>query len=312
MSLPPSEDVEGHPGAQLRDGPNGRDTSSALIGAFCVGGAAVLWALIGIFTKHLNGNGVRAVDIAWWRASGAGCLFVLNLKVIGGRLTVPRREVLPLVGFAGVGVSIFYFALPAAVLEGGVTVAYVLLYTAPIWVVVGHVVMTRRPPSRVAATSVLIGTAGVIAVVLGSSGNARLTPLAVALGLCAGLSYSAYYLVGSGLFLRLGPTQVYAVALCVGSIPLGIAAGFSLPSGSEWMWVGALCLVSTWLPYVLLGEGLRRLSPVRSVIIANLEPVVAACLAAVLFGERLGMIAIIGAVLVVAASMLSSLGAEQV
>ena len=57
--------------------------------------------------------------------------------------------------------------------------------------------------------------------------------------------------------------------------------------------------------------GLRDRPATRAGVIASLEPVVAARLAALLFGERLSPLALGGAALVIGAALLLSLGGES-
>jgi drug/metabolite transporter (DMT)-like permease len=64
--------------------------------------------------------------------------------------------------------------------------------------------------------------------------------------------------------------------------------------------------LSTYLAYLLYYAGLRRTEASRAVVIATIEPVVAAGLAALLFGERLGWWGLTGAALVVSASVLAN------
>jgi len=279
------------------------------IGVACVAAAAVLWALIGLFTLRLSDAGYRPIDIAWWRALGTATLFWCELVVRRRLPALPRSERPALLAFALIGVSLFYLALPAAVVAGGITVAYVLLYSAPVWVVLGGRLFLGTRVSPRALQVVGLATLGVLLVVASGGGQPTLSRSAVLWGLAAGVSYSSYYLLGAGLFTRVGTTDVYALAMLVGAVPLGILAGFTVPSGTAWWLTAGLCALSTWLPYVLLGEGLRRLGPVRSVVIANLEPVVAALLGVVVAGERLGIVGVCGGLLVVTASVLMARGA---
>ena len=66
----------------------------------------------------------------------------------------------------------------------------------------------------------------------------------------------------------------------------------------------AIAVLSTYLAYLAYSAGLRHLPATRASVIASLEPVVAAGLAAAIFGERLSALALAGAALVVGAALL--------
>jgi drug/metabolite transporter, DME family len=71
----------------------------------------------------------------------------------------------------------------------------------------------------------------------------------------------------------------------------------------------ALGVVPTLVPYALYLRGLQELRASTAAMLASVEPVVAATLAALLLGERLTVVQGIGMVLVVAAAVLVSAGA---
>lgn len=275
--------------------------------AMAVLGAAALWAIIGVFTTELGRRGHRAPSVAFWRALGGGVCFVAHAVATRRRFRVERARRPALAAFTVIGVSVFYLALPAAVQAGGITLAYVLLYTAPMWVAVGVVALGhgRADASMVIVT--VVSVAGVIAVVMGSGSGIEVTPAALAWGTVAGGSYACYYLVGRPLFDAVDPIVVYAIALPVGSLPLGVASGFAVPHLADLPYVVGLCVVSTWAPYLLLSIGLRGVAPHRAVIIATAEPVIAAAFARVFYGEHLGPVGLAGGALVLLAGLWASL-----
>ena len=146
----------------------GDDTAA---GVLAVLGAAALWALIGPLSRELTDAGLGATEIGWWRAAGAGAAMLIHAEVRGRRPRLQfgdRRLMGRILAMAVVGVSVFFVALPAAIEEGGITLAFVLLYTAPVWVAV--YALARREVDDPVRTVWLVGvaTAGVVAVALGA------------------------------------------------------------------------------------------------------------------------------------------------
>ncbi|MFC4425693.1 DMT family transporter [Deinococcus navajonensis] len=283
--------------ALTQSGPGGGVPAPLLI--LC---AAVLWGLLGILGKQAQGSGVGALEVAFWRAALGGGLFALHAAVT--RSALPRgRDLLVTLGFGVLGVSVFYGAYQLAVRSGGASLASVLLYTAPAFVaLLGWGFLRERLGGR--EVLAVAGTLGGIALIsLGGGEGVTVTAGALAFGLLSGLTYSLYYLYGKTFFHRYAPTALYAVALPVGALGLAPFVDWAPKSGAAWSSLAAIAVLSTYLAYLAYSAGLRRLPATRASVIASLEPVVAAGLAALLFGEQLSLLALLGAVLVMGAAL---------
>ena len=101
------------------------------------------------------------------------------------------------------------------------------------------------------------------------------------------------------------------MALPVGALGLLPLVDFVPKPPSVWLSLWGLALLCTYLAYLAYSAGLRHLPATRASVIASLEPVVAALLAALLFGEQLSPLALGGAALVIGAALLLSLGGES-
>src|SRR5262249_1948386 len=81
---------------------------------------------------------------------------------------------------------------------------------------------------------------------------------------------------------------------------INIASGFvPVHTAQGWLLIAYLGVVPTALAYWLFQAGLRHVSATAASIISMLDPVVAAVLAWVLFGERLAASGIAGAALLI-------------
>lgn len=285
----------------------GDDTAA---GVLAVLGAAALWALIGPLSRELTDAGLGATEIGWWRAAGAGAAVLIHAEVRGRRprpVFGDRRLTGRILAMAVVGVSVFFVALPAAIEEGGITLAFVLLYTAPVWVAV--YALARREVDDPVRTVWLVGvaTAGVVAVAVGGgTGDVELSAVAVAWGLAAGLSYASYYVWGTVLFERLGDVETYWYILPIGALLLLPVVDLSWPTTEQLPWLVGLVFVSTYLPYLLIAFGLRHVEAPRAAVIAMLEPVLASTIGWAVYDERLSVLGWVGAVAVVVAATISA------
>ncbi|MEX2535464.1 MAG: DMT family transporter [Trueperaceae bacterium] len=269
--------------------------------------AAILWGLIGMISKGIFAEGISALEVAFWRALLGGGLFVAHAAA-QRRLVLSRRlDALPLAGFAVVGVSLFYASLILAIDTGGISLAFILLYTAPLfvivaaWLVLGERLTTHKlvlaPLALVGITLVSIGGG------LGIVANAT----SIFWGLVAALTYASYYIFGKLFLERYRPVTIYAWVLPIGAACLFPFVSFAPKSAAAWGLLALLAIFSTYLAYLVYYTGLARVEASRAVLVATAEPVVAVALAALLFGERFGALGMAGAGLILATAVLASL-----
>jgi len=268
--------------------------------------AAVLWGLIGFFSRTILDAGVGALEIAFWRAVLAGGAFAVHAVLVGRARVRSAGDLGALAAFALVGVTLFYAALNLAIDAGGVSLAFVLLYTAPAFVAVLAWPLLGERLTRRKAALVGLAVAGVALVAQAGGGGVQATPAALGWGLTAGASYATYYLFGKWVLHRYAPVTIFAVVLPLGALGLLPFVDFAPKDPAVWGWLVALGLVSTYLAYLIYYTGLRATEASRAVLVATVEPVVAAAIAAIAFGERLGWIGWGGAALILTAAALAA------
>jgi drug/metabolite transporter (DMT)-like permease len=267
--------------------------------------AATLWALLGVFSQRLLTAGVPALEIAFWRAALAGVVFLIHAAATGQLRLRRGSDILAFAAFALVGVTLFYSALNFAIGAGGVSLAFVLLYTAPAFVAVLAAMFLRERLTGVKVVLVCLSIVGVILVSGGGGTGVTPTWQAVVWGLTAGASYSSYYLFGKWALRTYAPVTVFAYVMPIGALGLLPFVGFeALTSAGSAVWLDIvpMALFSTYLAYLVYYTGLRTIEASRAVLVATIEPVLAALFAAVLFGERLSALGVIGGLLVLAAA----------
>ncbi|HEX7000684.1 MAG TPA: EamA family transporter [Trueperaceae bacterium] len=277
-------------------------------GYWLVLAAAVLWALLGVFSQRLLAAGVPAIEVAFWRATLASPLFIGHAALTRS-LTVAARDLPAFVAFALVGVTLFYASLNLAIDAGGVSLAFVLLYTAPAFVAVLAAALLGERLTRGKALLVVLSVGGVALVSTAGGDGVSPTPAAIAWGLTSGLSYASYYLFGKWALRRYRPVTIFAWVMPVGALGLLPFVGFEALGVSNraiWVDLALMGVLSTYLAYYVYYSGLRTVEASRAVLVATVEPLLAAALAALLFGERLGPAGILGGALVLLAATLAS------
>jgi drug/metabolite transporter, DME family len=285
-----------------------RPPPATATGYLWVFAAALLWSLIGPFSRTVLDAGVGPLEIAFWRALIAGAAFALHALLTRQARLRPwpagGADLAALAAFALIGVTLFYAALALAIDAGGISLAFVLLYTAPAFVVLLAWPLLGEPLSRRKLLLVGLAMVGVALVArAGDGAGVSVSVAAIAWGLASGASYASYYLFGKWVLARYAPVTVFAWVLPLGALGLLPLVRFAPAKPPEaWLWLVVLSLVSTYLAYLAYYTGLRRTEASRAVLVATVEPVAAALWAAALFGERLGWWGWAGAALVLAAA----------
>jgi drug/metabolite transporter, DME family len=281
-------------------------------GAALVLGAASFWATFGIFAKHLYDAGFAPLELASVRAAVGFAGFAL--------LLAPRMLVRPSAGarslgfFAAYGIlgyALFTLVFFAALERLDVSIAVALLYTAPAFVMLMSALLWREHvgPARLVALGLVL--AGVI-LVTGAAGTllggaATLPPIALALGVGAGATYGLYTMFSKVATHRYGPRASLFWSFAFAALALGIAAPPWAPflrAPEHAVALIALGIVPTLVPYALYLRGLRELPASTAAMLASVEPVIAALLAAVLLHERLDALQLAGMAMVVTAAVL--------
>jgi drug/metabolite transporter (DMT)-like permease len=277
---------------------------NAYLLVFC---AALLWGLIGTLSRGLLEEGVSALEIAFWRAFLAGGIFLLHAALLK-KLKLDRgRDLIPLAAFSVLGVTVFYAAFTLAVATGGISLATILLYTAPAFVALAARFFLRESmtPRKLALMAMTL--LGVALVSSGGGEGIRVSSLSVGWGLVAAVSYASYYIFGKWALARYAPVTIYACVLPLGALSLLPLVSFSPKGLSAWGLLLLLSVLSTYLAYLLYYTGLKTIEASRAVLVASVEPVFAALLAALIFAERFSALGLAGAGLVLCAALLASL-----
>lgn len=283
-------------------------------GALLVASAAVLWALTGLFSRALLDAGTAPLEIAFWRALLAGAAFMLHAAAVGRLALRSWADLGRLTLFALLAVTLFYASLVLAIESGGISLAFVLLYTAPAFVTLLAWPLLGERITALKLLLVVVALAGVALVAFAGGdggGGVRVTPTSIGWGLAAGLTYASYYLFGKWVLARYAPVTIFAVVLPIGALGLLPFVDFGPKDAVAWLLLLGLALTSTYLAYLAYYSGLRSLEASRAVLVATIEPVVAAALAAALYGERLGLLGVGGAALILVAAAAASLGRSR-
>lgn len=264
--------------------------------------AGSLWGLIGLFNRHLTAGGLSAQSIVAVRNIGG--LVVLGLVLLILDRSVFQIKLRHLPCFFGTGVvSILLFTLCYFTAQQmcSLAVAAILLYTAPAFVVVLSAVLFRDRLTRGKLAALLLAFLGCTFVSGVWSGDLTVTGFGLLLGVASGFFYGLYSIFGRYALAHYQPltvtfyTFVFAGA---GSLfllkPAELSASLSQPSMA--LISLGLVVISTVFPYILYTRGLAKVDSGKASILASIEPVVAALVGVLAFGEPMSIMVAMGLV----------------
>ena len=273
-------------------------------GLWLVTGTAITWGTIGVATQAIyNLDTTTSLFINLARLLIATPVLLVACWMVVGRQTfnIQRRDWLILM-LSGTLLAISHAAYFAAIRAAGVTIPTLLTICVATLVVTTLSVILKLETLNgrivLALVSAMIGS--VLLVGLHSpEGTDYNLPLGTMLSLISAVGYASMIVCGRFLAADYHPLQVTPVTLVVVTVVLVLV---NLVNGIEvvhtaqgWMLVLYLGLVPTAFAYWMFQTGLRSVSATAASIIGMLDPLVAALLAWVLFGETLAVTGIAGA-----------------
>jgi drug/metabolite transporter (DMT)-like permease len=267
--------------------------------------SALSFGSISVLTVLTTSAGVSLITAMTWRYVLAALLLAAAPQVRSVRSISPKKFIqLVLIGGLGQAV-ITYLSLHALEYISVGPLAF-LFYTYPAWVALLAAVRGERlTPIRVLA--LILALTGVTIMV--GAPTERLNPVGVALALGSALLYSAYLpaleRVQRGVPALLSTFLLIAGAATAFLIAAGVTRDFRLPVGTAiWTNIVLLAFVSTVIAFSSLIKGLAVLGPVRTAIIATVEPFFTAVLGVLILKNEPRSETLVGGILIAAAVLM--------
>lgn len=273
---------------------------------FFVVTAAILWGTLGVFGKKLTYFGFEPTQIVLIRAIGASVILILFALIKDTNLL--KIEPHDSIYFVGTGIISFVFfnwCYFIAINKTSLSVAAILLYTAPTIVMVLSAILFKEKMTKKKIVSLMLTFVGCIFVTafVQETGQ-KITISGLLTGLGAGLGYALYSIFGRYALEKYDSITVTLytfIFASIGLIPITDIKGMiGLFSNANFVYYAvALGLFATVLPFLLYTKGLYYLETSKAPIIATLEPIVATIIGVVLFSEPLTLFKILGISLVI-------------
>ena len=280
----------------------------------CVLGAGVLWGCISLFVRALDAAGLSSMEISDVRmVVGTVGMLVVLLATDPTKLRIRPRDIWLFIGTGVVSVTLFNVCYFTCISLSEASIAVVLLYTSPIFVMLMSALFFRERITRRKVVAVCLTFVGCVLVAGMLGGQVVLSPAALAAGVASGFFYATYSIFGRKALERYDTLTITFYTFFMGMLAstlLGdpvhtVAVALSDPPFVLWyLGLGVLCTIA---PYLLYTTGLKYLETSRAAILATVEPLVGSLLGIFAYGESTGAAKLLGMGLILASVILVNL-----
>lgn len=277
--------------------------------------AATFWGCLGYFVRQLNKHQFSSLEIVAVRMIGAFSVLFLFLLIYNKKLLVIKlKDIWCFLGTGIISIVFFNYCYFTTIQLASLSVAAIMLYTAPAIVTVLGIVLFHESFHILKISALVMAFLGCACVTGILTKESTLSLPAILLGLGSGFGYAMYSIFGH-----------YAVEKGYGSLTISV---YTFLFGS----IGSLCLIhkkefvrkiidspdcigsiamlvliGTIAAYVFYTIGLSYMEAGRASILASIEPVVATLIGFFLYKERLDLVTMIGVILVLFSAVIVNL-----
>ncbi|MBR2283448.1 MAG: EamA family transporter [Ruminococcus sp.] len=278
--------------------------------------AGLLWGMISLFVRGLSAAGLDPVQITMIRLAVAAPVFTVSALLIDHKLLKIRlRDIWMFIGTGIISIVLFNICYFYALIHSQASVAVILLYTSPAFIMLLSALIFRERITPVKILSLILTICGCV-LVAGFSGGSGISPVIVAVGLASGLFYGLYTIFGRAALKRYSAFTVTVYTFIfglAGILPLSrpAEAARTIFRSEDKIKLILLCLgvgiMCTALSYVLYTWGLSGMESGKAAVLAASEPVVGAVIGMTLYHESRSVTKIIGIIMIIAAMLVLEL-----
>lgn len=278
--------------------------------------AGICWGIIGLFSRNLSSGGFSSVQITTTRCVVTAVVLTAFLLLMDrGKLKIQLKDFWIFIGTGIFSIAFFNICYFTTIKLATLSVASILLYTAPGFVIILSAILFKEKITSRKLTSLILAFAGCVLVtgIIGGGGSG-VRGLAILTGLGSGIGYGLYSIFGSIALKKYHPFTVTAYTFIVASIGL---LPFSKPTelltlafNNQLLLVNILFLglLSTLLPFLLYTKGLEHMEAGKASVMAFVEPMVATMIGIMIFKEQLTVQNTLGILLIFLSVIILNMG----
>lgn len=257
--------------------------------------AAILWSFSGVLTKYIPWG---ALPIACFRCIIAGITQVILTRTWRFHLSKPVL----LTAFCYMGETLIYIFAIKFTTAGN---AIVLQNTSPLYIMLFAWLLYRQKPKKLECLAGAAIFSGILLSLAGSLGSGGLTGDVMAL--ISGIFYAGIFFTGR--LPGAGPLQstiignlayVFLLPLAFTDPILRDPSLSSVEPWKAWTAIAFMGVIQMGISWLLFSKGIRTTPSLRANFLTMIEPVLNPIWAFLFLGERMSVLSILGAVVVLA------------
>lgn len=277
--------------------------------------AGTMWGCMGLLVRPLNNMGLETMDIVAIRSfvtvlltlAGLPSLCKLNDISTKQAIKIKPKDIWVFIGTGIVSVVFFNYCYFNTIVYTSLSVAAIMLYTAPIFVMLISVPVFKEKLGTRKIVALILAFVGCGVVTGAFTGNMALDTKGLLFGLGAGSGYALYSIFGKIAadkgYNSVNITLYTFVFASIGVLPfINLKHMMEVFSNSgSLLYSVAMIAITTFLPYIFYTAGLSMMEPGKAAIVACIEPVVATFVGWIAFSERPTIITYAGVIMVIVA-----------
>jgi drug/metabolite transporter (DMT)-like permease len=257
---------------------------------------ASLWGIISIFVKGLQDIGLTSIQIVALRAYSAVLILLLYIAIFDReKFKISIKDIYLFIGTGVFSIVFFSWCYFFTIQETSVSIAVILLYTAPAIVTIFSRVFFKEKLTRGKIGSLIMAFLGLVLITgLYRPGQMNLTFIGLIAGLGSGIGYALYSIIGRLILRKYHPMTMILYTFVAATFilfPVFINLPFQMiTSNPDAIFrIINLGIFPTALAYIFYTKGLAGLETSRASITATIEPVVGTLVGVLVFKETMAI-----------------------
>ena len=278
--------------------------------------AGIAWGLSGTSGQYLMAHGISALVLTNIRLIIAGLLLVLlsYIKSKGQFLAFlkDKSSLFSLLLFSLFGLFLNQLAYLSAIQETNAGTATVLQYVCPVGILAYTCIKDKVAPTIAEILSMILAIGGTFLIAThGQLDQLSMTPAGLFWGLFSALTYALYIILPIKLIQKWGSILVIGVGMTISgfvAVPFTGIIGTRLPMSFDiFLAFSGIILIGTVFAYTAFLKGASMIGPVKSSLLASIEPISAVFFAFIIMGDIFYPVDFLGMAMILLAVTIISL-----
>ena len=290
--------------------------SNAFKGTLLTVIAGIACGLSGTSGQYLMAHGISALVLTNIRLIIAGLLLVL-LSYIKSKeqflaFLKDQSSLFSLLLFSLFGLFLNQLAYLSAIQETNAGTATVLQYVCPVGILAYTCIKDKVAPTIAEIISMVLAIGGTFLIAThGQLDQLSMTPAGLFWGLFSALTYALYIILPIKLIQKWGSILVIGVGMTISgflAVPFTGIIGASIPMSLDiFLAFAGIILIGTVFAYTAFLKGASMIGPVKSSLLASIEPISAVFFAFMIMGDIFYPVDFLGMAMILLAVTIISL-----